>query len=330
MSVATCSRPTHFRCTFRDVSNGYLPRERLILWPTFEGTEEDVELAEEIELPGITEPAQLFREVRRRQYELTHRPDTYIVNQDMEALVLTRGDLAVLSHDVLSRVQAAARVKSVDGNTVVLDTLVTLEAGTAYGIRFRLADGSTLLRSVVSPAEGEAAALALASAPTGVAAGDLALFGPLGSESREVVVRDVEVADNLNFRLTLVDHAPQIEALVDGDTLPPWTEYDPDAVSSGRPGEFVFAGAAGAVSSSDYAINAAMMGDPVAGDLIIALVHINRPIGAVTITPPSGWTELFNVSLSGGTRRFAAYYLTYGSGDAHGEFQGIVAGDVGT
>jgi hypothetical protein len=304
--------PDAFRVTFRDKSNGYLPTERLVLWPTFAGSEHDVDLAEEIELPGLTEPAQVFREARRRQLELIHRPDVYTVNQDMEGLVLTRGDLAVLSHDVLNRVQVAARVKAVGGSVVTLDTVVTIEAGTAYGVRFRLADGTTLVRPVTGPSSGATQSLALAPGAM-PAAGDLALFGPLGNESRQCVVKAVEVGDGLNFRLTLVDHAPQIEALADAAPLPPWTVYAPDAVSEGRPvgGGAGLTGFVGTkTSGSTYAIDANGMGNPESGDLIIAMFHVRGVEGGVTLTPPAGWTQLYNQTM-GPSSRVAAYWIAF-------------------
>jgi predicted phage tail protein len=211
--------PDGFRVTFLDETQNYRPQERVIPWPGFVG---DPDVTEEIQLPGITHPRQIFRETRRRMYELLHRPDRYTVSQDFEHLVIERGDLTKVSHDVLDRTQVAARVKDVpEDNVVVLDTLVTIESGVSYAVRFRQADGETLLKRVVNPAPGDTALLVLEDGEM-PEAGDLAMFGLLGTETIEAIVKDVEVSDNLAGRLTLLDHAPQIEALVNADPLPDW------------------------------------------------------------------------------------------------------------
>jgi predicted phage tail protein len=211
--------PDGFRVTFPDETNGYQSAERIVPWPGFVG---DPEVTEEIQFPGITNPDLIYIETRRRMYELILRLDTYTVNQDFEALVLARGDLSVLNHDVLDRVQMAARVREVDGNTVVLDTQVTVESGHSYACRFRLADGTTLLKTVLNSVFGDVFALSLNFGPM-PAVGDLALFGLAGAESREVIVKNVERADNLTARLTLIDHAPQIATLLAADVIPAWT-----------------------------------------------------------------------------------------------------------
>lgn len=212
--------PDAFRVSFLDETQDYKQVEQLVPWPGFTG---EPDVTEEVQFPGITDPEQIFRETRRRQYELIHRADRYTVNQDIEGLVLTRGDLAMLSHDVLDRTQIAARVDSVDAvnRVVALDSVVTLEAGVSYACRFRKADGSSLLSMVGNSQPGETAALYV---PTGAlpAPGDLALFGVATRETFEAIVQDIETSDGPVFRLTLMDHAPQIEALVNADPLPAW------------------------------------------------------------------------------------------------------------
>jgi predicted phage tail protein len=212
--------PDAFRVSFLDETQDYKQVEQLVPWPGFTG---EPDVTEEVQFPGITDPVQIFRETRRRQYELIHRADRYTVNQDIEGLVLTRGDLSVLSHDVLDRTQVAARVDAVDAaaGVVVLDTFVTIEAGVSYACRFRKADGSTLLALVSNSVVGERRALKISGSEF-PEPGDLAFFGIASRESFEVIVQDIETADGPTFRLTLMDHAPQIEALVNADPLPAW------------------------------------------------------------------------------------------------------------
>lgn len=217
--------PDAFRVTFLDETNGFKQAERVVPWPGFEGTPKVVE---RLDLPGVTNPDMVWRETRRRQHELILRRDTYTVNQDFEATGFGRGDMVRLSHDVLERTQVAARVLSVSGDRVVLDEAVVFERGQAYACRFRMHDGTSVLRPVVG--YGETRVLKLdgqGASPVGPTednpSGELALFGPSTRESFACTVKGIEAMENLTARITLVDHAPEIEALIDAEVPPPWS-----------------------------------------------------------------------------------------------------------
>lgn len=210
--------PDAFRVSFLDETNGYAKADRIVLFPGFQG---DPKVVEKLDLPGHTNPDMVWRETRRRQYELIHRPDTYTVNQDFEALVVTRGDRAQLSHDVLDRTMVAARVKAVQDRDVYLDEVVTFTPGQAYACRFRRADGASLLRTVTG--YGETHVVTLTGNGDMPEADNLAFFGPASLESFACTVKGGEAMEKFTARLTLVDHAPQIEQLVDAEVPPAWT-----------------------------------------------------------------------------------------------------------
>ena len=212
--------PDAFRVTFLDETNGFKQAERVVPWPGFTGSPRVVE---KLELPGVTNPDLVWKEARRRQYELIHRPDTYTVNQDFEVIGggYGRGDRVQLSHDVLDRVQVSARVLGVAGSTVTLDEVVTFEAGQAYACRFRRDDGSSLLRSVTG--RGDTRIVTLTGGGDAPAVGNLALFGLSSQESFACTVKGVEAMANFTARLTLIDHASQIEELTDAEVPPPWS-----------------------------------------------------------------------------------------------------------
>ena len=211
--------PDAFRVSFSDETNNYARVERIVPWPGFSG---DPKVFEKLDLPGITNPDQIWKETRKRQYELIHRRHSYTVNQDFESLVLTRGDLAVLSHDVLDRSQVAARVRLVADGKVGLDEPVTMEAGKTYACRFRRADGSSLIRTVQT-VPGVSTTLTLTGSGDVPARDDLAMFGESSRETLSCTVKGVEAMENFTARLSLVDHAPQIEALVAADVPPAWS-----------------------------------------------------------------------------------------------------------
>ncbi len=232
--------PEAFAVKFNDRENMHKPATRVVPWIGFVGTPTRVE---SISFPGVTDAAQAYREARRRMRELIHRRERWSLMMDFEGVTARRGDLVLLNHDVLLETQGAARVKYVGPDYVQIDGVVTLAAGVAYGVRFRslptsddAPDVSTLRRlRVLSESE-----LALYGAPNGdgtistdllfcaagdamPAIGDLVQFGPLGQESIECVVKDVEAADNLARRLTLIPHAPEISTETDAETAPAWS-----------------------------------------------------------------------------------------------------------
>ncbi|MGX9392573.1 host specificity factor TipJ family phage tail protein [Nitrobacteraceae bacterium UC4446_H13] len=211
--------PDGHRVQFIDATNDWQEMERIVPFP---GVDPDnVQVTEDLPLPGVTDPNQIWLATRRRQYELIHRPHTYKVSQDIESLVLARGDLVPVNHDVLDRDQVSARVRTVSGQIATLDTPVQMVAGRSYACVFRLADGTTLRRSVVT-VDGETPNLTVVGDLV-VAAGDLASFGTsIKGPVIDCIVKSIERGDNMTANLTLVDAAPIIDELVDAEIPPPW------------------------------------------------------------------------------------------------------------
>ncbi|UFS63849.1 phage tail protein [Paracoccus denitrificans] len=220
------AEPPHaFRVAFQDATNDWKPAERLVRWPGYVG---EITKTEALTLPGKTDPAEVWREARRRQYEAIHRPDTYQVTQDGPARVATRGDLVTLSQPVLDVVQVVGRVKAVVGNLVELDEAVTMAAGEEYGVRFRVfADdqdtiGVSVVRNVVTE-PGETSMLAFDGPGQMPLPGDLIYFGKAGEETFPLVVTGVEPAEDLASIVHGVDAAPIIDELLAQDDIPAWS-----------------------------------------------------------------------------------------------------------
>lgn len=232
--------PDAFRVPFPDQTNNYENAQRIVPRPGFVGTPV---ITEELEFPGLTDPAQVWTAARRRWRELLYRPDRWFVQQDIESLVHVRGDMGVLNHDMLDRIQVSARVKSVNGNIVELDDIVTMEAGQTYVVRFRhvltdeVVDGNPDEVSIVRTIEtiaGESTTVFLTGNGLLPSVGDLALFGKATSESIEVIVQNIERAEDFSARLTLIAHAPQIDTETDADTPPAWDGRVGEEIGTGN------------------------------------------------------------------------------------------------
>lgn len=229
--------PDAFRVPFLDATNDYKPAERIVPWPGKEGAE--LLLTEELQMPGKTDPLEIYREARRRMYEAIHRPDVYTLSRDGGVQVAVRGDRIRMSSDVLSRVQSAARVIAIAGNIMELDELVAMEAGKAYAIRFRdgvsEADplGTSVVRNVVTKA-GETRFLQIAGdgpLPSGRGVrengepydGDLIHFGEAASIDYDLIVTGVEAGDEFSSHYRFVDTSPIIDAAIAAETVPAWS-----------------------------------------------------------------------------------------------------------
>ncbi len=214
--------PDAMRVRFLDATNDYQEAERVIPWPGHTG---DITLTEALEMPGKTDPDEIWRETRRRMYELIHRPDAFSVIQGGVSRVATRGDLVMGSFDVLENTQSAARVQVVTGDLVTLDEDMVIPEG--YGMRFRIyadADdliGTSLVRAIMATTEPTRSLRFVISGPV-PDVGEVVHIGPIATESLALRVRGVEPAQDFAARLLLVAAAPQIDTLTDADLPPVW------------------------------------------------------------------------------------------------------------
>jgi hypothetical protein len=201
--------PHGWRVRFVNERNEWQDDERLVYDDGY--TKANATEFEAIEFPGVTDPDLIWKHGRFHIAQARLRPEIYELTVDWENLICQRGDRVRVTHDIPLWGQAAGRVKSVDGTTVVVDELCTMVAGPSYGIRFRMADGTTVTRNVTSnPGEQTSLALTSTLAGSGVAAGDLFMFGERDSESVVLRVLAVEPGENMTARLSLVDDAPGI------------------------------------------------------------------------------------------------------------------------
>ncbi|MBT9370267.1 phage tail protein [Rhizobium sp. CSW-27] len=218
--------PHAFRVSFQDATNDYKPAERIVPWPGHSGA---ITKTEALELPGKTDPAEIWREARRRMYEAIYRADVYTCLQDGLVRVATRGDLVMLNTDVLERMQSSARVKSVMGRAIELDNDVSMLAGQSYAMRFRVfADesdtiGYSVVRAIVTQPGQHRLVLLDAVGTQLPAVGDLVQFGPALAESFPVVVTRVEAGRDFTSTFRMVDAAPIIDELTDEEVPPAWT-----------------------------------------------------------------------------------------------------------
>lgn len=206
--------PHGFRVKFINEEKQWAVDERLVFDNNFD--ESNATLYESIEFPGVTDPELIWKHARYRIGDARLRPEVYSLITDFEHLRCTRLDRVRVSHDVALIGQIAGRVKAIAGSVVTLDERVVMESGRDYGVRFRLANGDSLLREVIF-AVGEHNSFTLSGAGSLPAIGDLAMFGEREQETAVFRVRSIEPQSDFRARLTLVDDAPDIDNYDTGD-----------------------------------------------------------------------------------------------------------------
>ncbi|TAL39628.1 MAG: hypothetical protein EPN97_02065 [Alphaproteobacteria bacterium] len=218
--------PQALRVRFINRNKGWLQDERLVYDDGYDAG--NTTRYETLDLAGITDPVQAWKDGRYHIATARLRPETYSFHCDIEHIVCTRGDLIRFTHDVPLFGLMSARVKSLltsgsDTTGVVLDAEVEMEPGKSYAVRFRKGDGTSLVTALQTVA-GVSKTVAFASPVAtvdGPQPGDLALFGEAGSESVELVVKSISPQNNLSARITCVDAAPAVH-LADAEPIPPF------------------------------------------------------------------------------------------------------------
>lgn len=197
---------------------------------------------EELDLRMVDSPDAVWRLARYYLAVMWLRSTQYSYTSDIEHLVVERGDLVHVAHDITGWGVGWGRVRAIAGSTVTLDQPVTLEAGKTYVLRIRTDDNAQHEETITSPA-GETASLTLAAPITG-APGDLWVVGEVASAVAALIVRKIEPQGELSARLTCVDAAPEVwsadagtpPAFVSEITGQPWCAPPPPPTVSIRAG----------------------------------------------------------------------------------------------
>jgi hypothetical protein len=215
--------PHAFRVQFQNSEKGFQPDEMIVYNDGYSSA--NATLFEELTLPGVSTKRAIFKHARFHFAQLKLRPETYTINADMEHLVCTRGDRVKVTHDVPMWGLGTGRiVERPTTTTLVLDEKVPMDAGVQYTIRIRLADGSSVTRTVASKTlDGYYDEVTVTSSltTTQAATGNLFMFGALSEESVDLIVQSIEPSENLTARITLVDYSPDIYNS-DTEAIPPF------------------------------------------------------------------------------------------------------------
>ena len=139
--------PHALRVRFFNEQRGWQYDERLVYDDGYNAG--NATLIEQIELPGITNPHNVYRFARFHLAQMRLRPDIYTLNVDAEYLICTRGDRVRVTHDVPMWGVASGRIRTrIDGSTLVPDEVFEQAPGVNYTIRVRSDTGASVTRAL--------------------------------------------------------------------------------------------------------------------------------------------------------------------------------------
>lgn len=332
--------PDAWRIAFRDETAGWAPAERLVPRPGFSG---EPQVTEGLELPGKTDPSEIYREGRRRFYELQLRPDRITCTQDGAARHATQGDLVMASIDLLERSQAAARVTALEGRLVHLDEEVEILSGRTYALRFRVFEdeedviGVSVVSGLqpISVVGGRTRLFRLLLAGEDrPALGQLVHVGEALSESFALRVREIEPGRDLSSVLHLLAAAPEIDQLVEAETPPAWNgrvgaEVEVSEPVPTAPRLEILTGLSG--TGDENGLHVLLSPGLASAAVVVAYTLQHRPAGAST------WSEIL-VSIAAGGIEISSYAHGDGvelrarsiaAGGTEGGWSPIIAVEIG-
>ena len=244
-SIQFADIPDAMAIGFVDKESGFAENE-LTIYNTPSGNKtKEPETTQDITLWGVTDSVQA-RKLGMYKYAVSkNRPVVYKFSCDIEYLLCTKGDWIKYAGDVaLAGIKQGRIVSVIIDDTgsctgFTSDEILPMEADKNYACRIRKNTGEIILVQLIT-AEGSTSNVTFAAPLIGevIHAGDLFAFGIVGNETIDLIITDIQCADDLSATITAVDYAPDIFGVDDpGFILPEYKNKIsdvPGAIDSGN------------------------------------------------------------------------------------------------
>lgn len=225
--------PDGLRINFRDATRDFDMHQITVFRP---GVSSDSARLEQATIEGLVQESEIIARAGYDLATLDLRSVFYSLEAPAEAIICRRGDLVGAQHDSLEISSGSARVIDItfdgSGNITALrldgavpvrnaatdvlgsaDILAEpdiLALGQKTGVMIRRAGGITVHTLAGTTGETDTLTLASAISATGIGIGTLVSVGPLSSEVKRLIVKDIEPGEDLNATIVMVDEAPGI------------------------------------------------------------------------------------------------------------------------
>ena len=225
--------PEGFRVNFRDATRDYESHQITVFRA---GISSDTGRLEQVTYEGLVTEAEVTARAQYDLAQLEQRATFYTLTAPAEAIICRRGDLVGVQHDALEQFSGSARVIDItfDGSgditALKLDGAVPvrnsatdvlgsadilaepdiLALGQKTGAVIRRAGSITVHTLGGTTCDTDTLTFAAAIPPTGIAIGTLVSVGPLASEVKRLIVKDIEPGEDLTATIVMVDEAPGV------------------------------------------------------------------------------------------------------------------------
>ena len=207
--------PHGFLVTFINPALNWQKDERIVYTDGYDKT--NATKFETLDTFAITDSDQAWRYGRYMLAQGIHRSETFTVSMDIENLVVQRGDLVHVAHDVPRIGGMACRVVSMNGNEVTIDqTLSIYPNSCSVRTRDGLIRTGKVVRAIGST-KYELDPLLIA----GLDAGDIIVMGQTNRVIGQYIVQSINPGANMSAELTMVKYVPEVYR-VDTEAIPPW------------------------------------------------------------------------------------------------------------
>ena len=219
------NQPHAFRVRFNNRDEDWRNDERIVYADGY--TSANATDFEGLDAPGMTDSNHVWKFTRFQIAQALLRPERWSFNVDFEYLIAQRGDLVLVTHDVLLVGLASGRITAiqVDGSGNMTgftsDEVLTMTGGTDYGVSIRTLDDAELTGQIVTNAGDQTTVVMTTPVPVAdvPVVGDLFGFGALGSETVEGLVLSIEPSGDLSARIVCIPNSPAVYT-ADTGTIP--------------------------------------------------------------------------------------------------------------
>lgn len=225
--------PEGFRVNFRDATRNFDSHQITVFRP---GVSSDTGRLEQVTYEGLITEAEVTARAIYDLTQLEQRSAFYTLEAPAEAIICRRGDLVGVQHDALEQFSGSARVTDIifDGSgnvtSLKLDGAVPVRnaatdvlgspdilaepdllfLGQKTGAMIRRPTSISVHTLTGTTGETDVLTFAAPISATGIDIGTLVSVGPLASEVRRLIVKDIEPGEDLSATIVLVDEAPGI------------------------------------------------------------------------------------------------------------------------
>ena len=211
---------------FVNKNNGYQKDERIVYHDGFSVS--NATKFEKIDALGIVDPDQIFKYGRFHLAQALGRQERYRFNVDFENLVANRGDLILLTHDVINAGITSGRIKELQtsgGNVTgfTSDEILTMEADKTYSCSFRTVADKAVVKTLTTSAGEQTTVVFATPFSTGaIAVGDLFGFGESGTQTEKAIILSVSAGSDMSAEISAIPYVDGIYT-ADTGTIPDFT-----------------------------------------------------------------------------------------------------------